>query len=108
MNELTIHLQPDTGIPLYGADLCFMINKIYRRQTEKRRKAAFYRQLCQHLEIKQEYGELAYEQLLSEGYVEARPCKGYFVSEIEGLYSLKRPVKAIEEEVKHKEKKIPV
>ncbi len=28
---------------------------------------------------------MAYEQLLSEGYIESVPCKGYFVSRIEEL-----------------------
>ena len=32
--------------------------------------------------------DLAYEQLVSEGYLESVPCKGYFVCEIEGLYRL--------------------
>ena len=32
--------------------------------------------------------ELAYEQLLSEGYIEARPYKGYFVCRLEELYQL--------------------
>ncbi len=32
--------------------------------------------------------ELAYEQLISEGYVEAVPCKGYFAAELEGMYRL--------------------
>ena len=30
--------------------------------------------------------DFAYGQLVAEGYVEARPCKGYFVSHEEGLF----------------------
>ena len=30
--------------------------------------------------------ELAYEQLLSEGYIESEPCKGFFAAQLEGLY----------------------
>ena len=29
---------------------------------------------------------MAYEQLLSEGYIESIPCRGYFVSELDGIY----------------------
>ena len=36
----------------------------------------------------QKHSELAYEQLISEGYVEAVPCKGYFAAELEGMYRL--------------------
>ncbi|MEJ8733500.1 MocR-like pyridoxine biosynthesis transcription factor PdxR [Mediterraneibacter sp. ICN-202921] len=105
MNELTIHLQPDTGIPLYEQIYAYIKQDIQGGRLKSGERLPSTRQLCQYLEISRSTVELAYEQLLSEGYVEARPCKGYFVSEIEGLYSLKRPVKTIEEEVKHKEKK---
>ena len=32
--------------------------------------------------------ELAYEQLLSEGYIESVPYRGYFVARVEELYQL--------------------
>ena len=32
--------------------------------------------------------ELAYEQLLSEGYIEAQPYRGYFVCQIDGLFQI--------------------
>ena len=32
--------------------------------------------------------ELAYDQLLAEGYIEAEPYRGYFVCDIEALYQL--------------------
>ena len=35
--------------------------------------------------------ELAYEQLLSEGYLESEPCRGYFAARIDDLYRLDRP-----------------
>ena len=31
---------------------------------------------------------MAYEQLLSEGYIEAVPCRGYFVAQVEDLWHL--------------------
>ena len=34
--------------------------------------------------------ELAYEQLLSEGYIESVPYKGFFVAQIDELYHLKK------------------
>ena len=34
--------------------------------------------------------ELAYDQLLAEGYIEAEPYRGYFVCDIEALYQLEQ------------------
>ena len=34
--------------------------------------------------------DLAYGQLVSEGYLEAKPCQGYFVSHVEELYHIIR------------------
>ena len=34
--------------------------------------------------------ELAYDQLLAEGYIEAEPYRGYFVCDVEALYQLEQ------------------
>ena len=34
---------------------------------------------------------MAYEQLLSEGYIEARACRGYYAARLDGLYQLTEP-----------------
>lgn len=39
---------------------------------------------------------MAYEQLLSEGYIESVPCRGYFVCQMEELYHLET-LNAVEE-----------
>ena len=79
MYELTISLRPKSGTPLY--------EQIYDHiKGEIQEKLPSTRALCRHLEVSRSTVELAYEQLLSEGYVEAEPCRGYFVSQIEGLY----------------------
>lgn len=46
------------------------------------------RLLAEQLDISRSTAQLAYEQLLSEGYIEAVPCKGYFVCQMEELYHL--------------------
>ena len=46
------------------------------------------RALSGYLSVSRSTVDLAYEQLVSEGYLESVPCKGYFVCEIEGLYHL--------------------
>ena len=41
------------------------------------------------LEVSRSTVELAYEQLLSEGYIESEPYRGYYVAQIEGLYQMR-------------------
>lgn len=45
--------------------------------------------LAENLKVSRSTTQLAYDQLLSEGYVEAVPCKGYFISAIEELVEIK-------------------
>ena len=45
--------------------------------------------LAGNLHVSRSTTQLAYEQLLSEGYIEALPCKGYFVCQIEELVEVK-------------------
>ncbi len=43
------------------------------------------RALASHLRVSRSTTQMAYEQLMAEGYIEAIPCKGYFVSQVEEL-----------------------
>ncbi len=53
--------------------------------------------LAGRLDVSRSTAQLAYEQLLSEGYIEAVPCKGYFVCEMDGLYHLEQETAVSEE-----------
>jgi len=53
--------------------------------------------LAGQLDVSRSTAQLAYEQLLSEGYIEAVPCKGYFVCEMDGLYHLEQETAVSEE-----------
>lgn len=44
------------------------------------------RGLAAHLEVSRNTVDMAYGQLLSEGYIEAKPKSGYFVCDLENLY----------------------
>lgn len=46
------------------------------------------RLLASQLDVSRSTAQLAYEQLLSEGYIESVPCRGYFVCQMEELYHL--------------------
>lgn len=86
MNELTIHLNPEQGIPLYQQIYEYIRKDIQRGNLAVGSRLPSTRALAAHLEVSRSTVVLSYEQLLSEGYIESRPYRGFFVAEIEGLY----------------------
>lgn len=96
MNELTISLKQGDKIPLYEQIYEYIRNEIRKGRIKSGEKLPSTRALCQYLEVSRSTVELAYEQLMAEGYIEAQPCRGYFVSDIEGLYQI---TKAYTEEI---------
>lgn len=88
MNELTIHLNAKDKMPLYEQIYNYIKAEIRKQNIISGEKLPSTRILSRHLEVSRSTVELAYEQLLSEGYIEARPYKGYYVSEIEGLFQI--------------------
>ena len=103
MNELTIHLAPHSGTPLYEQIYRYIKENIRTGRISCGEKLPSTRALCGHLEVSRSTVEMAYEQLLSEGYIEAVPYRGYFVAEVEELWHLEpAPVR---DEKKREEKK---
>lgn len=89
MNELTISLNTKSKIPLYEQIYQYIKEEIRKGRIHSEEKLPSTRSLSRFLEVSRSTVELAYEQLLSEGYIEAEPYRGYFVSELEGIYQLK-------------------
>ncbi|MDO4293938.1 MAG: PLP-dependent aminotransferase family protein [Eubacteriales bacterium] len=87
MQDLVIEFKDD-GSHLY--------EQIYRHIKEEIRKGKLLyqeklpstRSLAAYLQVSRSTVELAYEQLVSEGYLEAVPYKGYFAARVEELYRL--------------------
>ena len=88
MNELTIHLQPNDKKPMYEQLYDYIKNEIRQGTYPAGDKLPSTRALSAYLQVSRSTVDLAYEQLLSEGYVEAVPCRGYFVCDIAGLYEI--------------------
>ncbi|HIZ75941.1 MAG TPA: PLP-dependent aminotransferase family protein [Candidatus Mediterraneibacter stercoravium] len=105
MYELTINLQPGTKVPLYEQIYNYIKQDIQAGRMKSGERLPSTRALCRHLEVSRSTVELAYEQLLSEGYVEAEPCRGYFVAQIEGLYQFDRKENCRKPENVRREKK---
>ena len=88
MHELTINLKQDIKTPLYEQIYQYIKTDIQNGKIPKGEKLPSTRALSKYLEVSRSTVELAYEQLLSEGYIESEPYRGYFVAEIEDLYHL--------------------
>lgn len=105
MNELTIHLLPGDKMPLYEQIYLYIKESIIVGKLSFREKLPSTRLLAKHLEVSRSTVEMAYEQLLSEGYIEAEPCRGYFVANTEGLYHFGRKREIQKEEPFERQKK---
>lgn len=90
MYELTINLEPGSKTPLYEQIYDYIRQEIQSGRIQSGERLPSTRALCRHLEVSRSTVELAYEQLLSEGYVEAVPYRGYFVAQLDGLCQLDR------------------
>lgn len=90
MNELTINLKPHDKIPMYEQIYSYIKKDIQGGRIAYGEKLPSTRALSRHLEVSRSTVELAYEQLMSEGYIEAEPYRGFFVAQIEGLYHFQK------------------
>ncbi|WP_270386510.1 PLP-dependent aminotransferase family protein [Blautia hansenii] len=86
MNELIIFIDKESKVPIYQQIYEFIKKEIEKEQLKPGDKLPSSRALSRYLSISRSTAELAYDQLASEGYIEAMPCKGYYVSQLEGVY----------------------
>jgi len=107
MNELTINLDSRSKKPLYEQIYDYIKSDIQNGRIPYGEKLPSTRALAKYLEVSRSTVELAYEQLLSEGYIESKPKRGFFVCQVEELAELHIPVKIEEEEEEIRPEKIP-
>ena len=86
MTELTISLETGSGRPLYEQIYNHIKTEILNGGLPFQKRLPSTRKLAQYLQVSRSTVDMAYEQLLSEGYIESIPCRGYFVSELDGIY----------------------
>lgn len=89
MNDLVIELESRSGRHLYEQIYEHIRREIREGKLLYNEKLPSTRFLAEYLQVSRSTVDLAYEQLLSEGYIESRPYKGFFVCKIEELYDLK-------------------
>lgn len=88
MLDLTIRLETDAFRPLYEQIYEYIKEEIQNGGLPCHERLPSTRKLAKYLEISRSTVTLAYEQLLSEGYIENRPGSGFYVRSLEGLYHL--------------------
>ena len=104
MYELTMNLRAGSKIPLYEQIYAFIKEEIQNGRIGYGEKLPSTRALSRHLEVSRSTVALAYEQLLSEGFIESSPCRGFFAAQIGELYHLE-PAQAAKEKEQTAEKK---
>lgn len=86
MIEIMMELKPDGKRALYEQIYEYIRNEIADGKISQGEKLPSTRLLAGNLSVSRSTVELAYEQLVSEGYVETRPCSGYYVCDIMDIY----------------------
>ena len=86
MTELMIPLENDSEKPLYQQIYEYIRKQIADGKISCGEKLPSTRLLARQLLLSRSTVELAYEQLLAEGYIESQACRGYFASDISKLY----------------------
>lgn len=109
--ELLVPLENQTGTPLYEQIYQYIKKEIREKRLKAGSRLPSTRILSGNLHVSRSTTQMAYEQLLSEGYIESVPCKGYFVCqmdelEAEGIREEKVPLKALKKETAEEKKYI--
>lgn len=84
---LTISIDTKSKEPIYEQIYKYIRQEIVNGNIPCGTRLPSGRGLAAHLEVSRNTIDMAYGQLLSEGYIESVPKKGYFVSALDTLYS---------------------
>lgn len=108
MNELIISLSDKKGKHLYEQIYSYIKKEIVEGRMDKKEKLPSTRALSLYLQVSRSTVSLAYDQLLAEGYIEAIPGSGYYVSQLDNLYrnTVEKTVEVTRIQPREKEKKI--
>lgn len=88
MYDMTIRLQTNSDKCLYEQIYEHIRQEIREGRLLEGERLPSTRSLAEYLQVARSTVEYAYDQLLSEGYIESRPYKGYFVCPMEELFRL--------------------
>ena len=94
MYDMTIRLQTNGEKCLYEQIYEHIRQEIREGKLLAGERLPSTRSLAEYLQVARSTVEYAYDQLLSEGYIEAKPYKGYFVCRLEELFQLEGSLNA--------------
>ncbi len=101
---MMLHLDGKSGKTLYEQIYEYVKKEILEGKIRCGERLPSTRLLAERLGVSRSTAQLAYEQLLSEGYIESIPCRGYFVCQMDELYHLEQHPQAQEEPERAKAK----
>lgn len=90
MYDMTIRLQTDSSVCLYEQIYEHIKKEIREGKLLEGERLPSTRSLADYLQVARSTVDYAYGQLADEGYIEARPCKGYFVCPLEEMLQMER------------------
>lgn len=90
MIEIMIDLQGGAKAPLYEKIYEYIKNEIVDGKISKGEKLPSTRLLAEQLSVSRSTIEMAYNQLLAEGYIVSEACRGHFACDIRELYQLEQ------------------
>lgn len=88
MYDLTIQLNSHSNKCLYEQIYEHIRQEIREGKLLAGERLPSTRSLAEYLQVSRSTVDIAYAQLLSEGYIESRPYKGYFVCRMEELFQI--------------------
>lgn len=100
---LTIPIETHSSTPIYEQIYEYIKKEIKNRNLPIHSKLPSTRNLSLHLGISRNTVDMAYAQLVSEGYIEAVPKSGYYITEVTDLTSLSIQKPVVNKQVKTKE-----
>lgn len=90
MYDMTIRLRTDSDKCLYQHIYEHIRQEIREGKLLAGERLPSTRSLAEYLQVARSTVDYAYDQLLSEGYIEAKPYKGYFVCRLEGIFTMEQ------------------
>ena len=84
----TIHLNTKSKTPLYDQIYTYIKDEIRSGSIPYQAKLPSTRSLATYLQVSRNTVDMAYSQLVSEGYIESKSKSGYYVCQIAEMLTL--------------------
>lgn len=104
---LIVGLDSEKKEPLYEQIYSHIKEEIRTGALPFGSKLPSARRLAKHLDVSRNTVDLAYAQLVAEGYIESKPKRGYYVCQVEELAALDIPLEIEAEETELEKKVFP-